>query len=37
MNLHKEYAGKPFSFLMIDTTLESDNPLHIRKNVLEKI
>ena len=28
---------KPYSFLAIDTTLESDNSLRFRKNLLEKI
>ena len=37
MNLHKKYIANPFSFLVIDATLASDNPLRLRKNILEKI
>ena len=37
MNLHKECAVKPYSFLAIDTTLETDNPSRFRKNLLERI
>ena len=38
MNLYKKCTEKPFSFfLIIDTTLASDNPSHFRKNVLERI
>ena len=28
---------KPYSFLVIDATLASDNPLRFRKNLLERI
>ena len=35
MNLYEEYTAKPNSFLVIDTTLASDNPLCFRKNLLE--
>ena len=35
MNLYKRCTVKPYSFLEIDTTLVSDNPLHFRKNLLE--
>ena len=35
MNLYKKCTAKPFSFLVIDTTLASDNPLRFRKNLLE--
>ena len=28
--------AKQYSFLVIDTTLASDNPLHFRKNLLKK-
>ena len=34
MNLYKEYTKKPYSFLVNDTTLPSDNPLRFRKNLL---
>ena len=37
MNLYKKCTAKPFSFLVIDATLASDNPLHFRKNLVEKI
>ena len=37
MNLYKKYIAKPYSFLVIDATLESDNPLHFRKNLLDRI
>ena len=37
MNLHKKCNTKPYSFLMIGTTLASDNPSPFRENLLEKI
>ena len=37
MNLYKKCPAKPNSFLVIDTTLASDNSLHFRKNLLERI
>ena len=37
MNLHKQFIAKPYSILVIDTTLASDSPLHLRKNLLEII
>ena len=37
MNLYKKRTGKPYPFLVIDTTLASDNPLHFRKNLLGRI
>ena len=33
MNLYKKCTATPYSFLVIDTTLESDDPLLIRKNM----
>ena len=36
-NLYKKCAAKLFSFLDIDTTLASDNPLRFRKNLFEWI
>ena len=30
MNLYKKCTAKPYSFLVIDTTLTSDNPLPSR-------
>ena len=37
MNLYKKCTTKSFSFLVIDATLASDNILHFRKNLLERI
>ena len=37
MNLYKKCTAKPCSFSVIDTTLALDNPLHCRKNLLERI
>ena len=37
MNLYKNCTAKPYSFLVIDVTLASDNPLRFRKNLLERI
>ena len=34
MVLYKHYRIEPFSFLVNDTTLPSDNPLEFRKNLL---
>ena len=31
MKINKECASKPYSFLTIDTTLSTANPLHFRK------
>ena len=36
MNLHKKCTEKPYSFLVIDNTLASDNFLHFRKNLIER-
>ena len=33
MNLHKKSTAKSYYFLVIDTTLASDNPLRFRKNL----
>ena len=33
MNLYKTCTAKPYSFLVIDVTLASDNPLGFRKNI----
>ena len=35
MKIYKKYTVKPYSFLVDDTTLPSDNPLRFRKNLLE--
>ena len=37
MNLYKKCTAKPYSFLVIDATLASDNSLRFRKNLLERI
>ena len=37
MNLHKKCTKKPYSFLVIDATPASDNPLRFRKNIRERI
>ena len=37
MNLYKKCTAKPYSFLVIDTTLASDNSLGFRKNLLRRI
>ena len=35
--IYKEYTAKPYPFLVIDITILADNPLHLRKNFLERI
>ena len=37
INLYKKCTTKLYSFLLIDTTLASDNLLRFRKNLLERI
>ena len=37
VNLYKKCTAKPFSFLVIDATLSSDNSSRLRKNLLESI
>ena len=37
MNLYKKCTAKPYSFLVIDTTVASDNPLRFRKNLVKRI
>ena len=34
MNIYKKSTKEPYSFLVNDTTLPSDNPLRFRKNLL---
>ena len=36
MNLYKKWTAKPYSFLVIYTTIASDDPLHFRTNILER-
>ena len=33
INIYKKCTDKPYSFLVIDTTLPSNNPLRFRKNL----
>ena len=35
MNIYKKYTKEPYSFLVNDTTLPSDDPLRFRKNLLD--
>ena len=37
MNLYKKCTAKPYFLLVIDTTFASNNPLHFRRNLLERI
>ena len=37
MNHYKKCTANPYSFLVIDTTLASDNSSRFRKNLLERI
>ena len=37
MNSYKKCTAKPYSFLVIDATLASDNPLCFRKTLVERI
>ena len=37
MNLYKKSTSKPYSFLVIDTSLASDTSFRFRKNLLERI
>ena len=34
IKIYKKYTAKPYSFLVNDTTLSSDDPLRFRKNLL---
>ena len=33
IKIHNKYTAKPYSFLVNDTTLASDDPLRFRKNL----
>ena len=35
MKIYKKYIAEPYSFLVNDTTLPSDNPLRFRKNLFK--
>ena len=37
MNLYRKCTSKPYSFLVTDDTLVSDNFLRFRKNLSERI
>ena len=37
MNLYKKCAGKPYSFLVTDTSVASDKSSSFRKNYLERL
>ena len=37
INLYKKFTARQSSFLTTDATLASDNSLHFRKNILERI
>ena len=37
LNLYKMCTAKPYSFLVIDATLASDNLLRFRKNLVDRI
>ena len=37
MNLHKKCTAKPYSSLVMDTSLASGNPLCLIKNLLERL
>ena len=37
MKIYKKYTKEPYSFLVNDTTLPSDNSVRFRKSLLEKI
>ena len=37
MNLYEKCTSKPYSFLVIDATLASDNPLSFRNNLIDRI
>ena len=37
MNLYKKCTVKTYSFLSIDPTIASDNPLRFKKNLIERI
>ena len=37
MNLYRKCIAKPYSFLVTDATIALDNPLQLRKNLIERI
>ena len=36
MNIYTKYTAEPYSFLVNDATLPSDDPLRFRKNILKE-
>ena len=37
MEIYREYVKEPYSFLTIDTTLPSSNPLRFRKKLFDTL
>ena len=37
IKIYKKCTGEPYSFLVNDTTLPSDDPLRFRKNIFKEI
>ena len=37
MNIYKKCTAKPYFFLVIDSNLASNNLLHLRNNIFERI
>ena len=37
INFYKKCTAKPYYFLVIDTTLASDNSIRFRKSLLERV
>ena len=37
LNLYRIFTAKPYSFLVIDATLASDNLSRFRRNILDRI
>ena len=35
IKIYKSYTAEPYSFLAVDATLASDNPLRFRKNIFK--
>ena len=35
INIYRKCADKPYSFIVIDNTLASDNPIRLRKNLFK--
>ena len=37
MSLYQKCTARPYSFFVTECTFVSDNPLHFRKNLFERI